>query len=244
MLQLSREERLIKLKGATNVRDLGGYETQQGYYTKTHRFVRSASTTHVTDEDKKILYDYGIRHVIDLRSDYELVHQPDIFKESDNIIYHNINLIQSKTANVVPDDIMNYKDLSGFYIYIIEVHKEKMKEVFDLFAKYLYDGILFHCSAGKDRTGIIAALLMDLVGCHEYDIVKDYSESYENNLAIMQELEEMVEPEQRAMLGSNPNYMIRFLDYLRDHYGSAKEYLLSCGVDATAIEEIIESFII
>ena len=46
-------------------------------------------------------------------------------------------------------------------------------------AKYPYDTVLFHCSAGKDRTGIIAGLLLELAGCHDYDIVKDYSESYE-----------------------------------------------------------------
>ncbi|WRK55297.1 tyrosine-protein phosphatase [Coprobacillaceae bacterium CR2/5/TPMF4] len=57
---------------------------------------------------------------------------------------------------------------------------------------------MFNCSAGKDRTGVIAALLMDLAGCHEYDIVKDYSESYENNLKVMAKLEELVDEDNRA----------------------------------------------
>ena len=47
------------------------------------------------------------------------------------------------------------------------------------FYDHPYDAVMFNCSAGKDRTGVIAALLLDLAGCHDYDIVKDYSESYE-----------------------------------------------------------------
>lgn len=244
VLQLSREERYITLQGATNVRDLGGYETQMEYYTKAHRFIRASSTTHLTAADRDKLYDYGVRYIIDLRSDYEIEHQPSSFIDDDRFHYSSVNLLESKTASVVPDDIMNYHDLSGFYIYIIEVHKEMMKKVFEQFSNHLYDGILFHCSAGKDRTGVIAALLMDLAGCHEQDIVKDYSESYENNLAILDELEKMMTSEHHSVLGSSPTIMIQFLDYLREHYGSAKEYLISCGMNEEDIIEIINSFII
>ena len=85
-----------------------------------------------------------------------------------------------------------YKDLGGVYIYMLEGMKNKFKDLFDIFLKYPYDGVMFHCSAGKDRTGITAALLLDLMGCHEYDIVKDYSESYENNIEINEELAKMM----------------------------------------------------
>ena len=244
MLQLSREERYIALQGATNVRDIGGYETKSEYYTKAHRFIRSASTAKMTSSDCDKLYDYGVRHILDLRSDYEIEHLPSCFISDDRFHYQSINILESKTASVVPDDIMNYHDLSGFYIYIIEVHKAKIKEVFDVFAKHLYEGVLFHCSAGKDRTGVIAALLMDLAGCHEEDIIKDYSESYENNLAILDELEKMMEAEHSSVLGSSPTIMAAFLEYLREHYGSAKEYLISCGMQEEDIIDITQSFII
>ena len=103
---------------------------------------------------------------------------------------------------------------------------------------------MFNCSAGKDRTGIVAALLLDLAGCHEYDIVKDYSESYENNLKLIPELEKLVDVENRVYLESEPRMMMKFLDYLRDNYGSAKEYLISCGMEEEKIIEIIENFVI
>lgn len=242
MMQLSREERLIKLDSITNTRDLGGYETQDSHYTRTKKYIRAASPANLTSVDCQTLVDYGVRCVVDLRSDYELTHQPSALKEVEEIDYCPISLMQDQNVTVIPENIKNYQDLSGFYIYLIEANKERFKEVFKTFLKYPYDTVLFNCSAGKDRTGVIAALLLDLAGCYEYDIVKDYSESYENNLPMLSKLEEMVTKENQAFLGSNPNYMIKFIGYLVEHYGSAKNYLFECGLKEEEIKEIIENF--
>ena len=76
MMQLSREERMLQVESMTNIRDLGGYETQSGYYTKSHKFIRSTNPSKLTDEEKEYLYNYGIRLQIDLRSDFEIEQQP------------------------------------------------------------------------------------------------------------------------------------------------------------------------
>lgn len=242
MMQLSREERLIKLENMSNTRDLGGYETQDGKYTKTHVFVRAASPANCTEKDLQTVYDYGVRCVIDLRSEFELQQQPSKLKGYRDIEYYSIPLMAEVDMSVIPEDIKSYQDLSGFYMYLIEANKEQFKKVFTTIVEHPYQTVLFNCSAGKDRTGVIAGLLLDLAGCHEYDIVKDYAESYENNLEILSELEKMVSSENQAFLGSNPNYMIKFIGYLREHYGSAKEYLIRCGMQEDEINEIIENF--
>ena len=244
MMQLSREERMLEIDSMTNVRDLGGYETQTGYYTKSHKFVRSTNPTKLTEDEKEYLYDYGIRMQIDLRSDFEVEQSPSQLKDYRDIEYYNINLMQSQDLDVLPKEIANYHDLAGFYIFMLEANKEQFKKVFELFYEHPYDAIMFNCSAGKDRTGIIAALLLDLAGCHDYDIVKDYSESYENNLRIIPELERLIDEANRAFLESAPQMMMKFLDYLRECYGSAKEYLVSCGLENEKISEIIENFVI
>lgn len=244
MMQLSREERLLHIGKMTNVRDLGGYETQEGYYTKSHKYVRSTCPSGISDDLKEQFYQYGIRTVIDLRSDYELVHQPHSLKGYKDIEYYHINLLQNENMSVLPNDIKDYQDLSGFYIFMIEANKKQFKKVFNIFLNHPYDCTLFNCSAGKDRTGVIACMLLDLAGCHEYDIVKDYSESYENNLKLIPELEKLVDVENRVYLESEPRMMMKFLDYLRDNYGSAKEYLISCGMEEEKIIEIIENFVI
>ena len=87
-------------------------------------------------------------------------------------------------------------------------------------------------------------MIVDLAGCHEYDIVKDYSESYENNMAMIKQLEEMMPQEDEKFLGSDPRVMMKFIAYLRETYGSTKGYLLNIGFDDEEIEEIKENFII
>ena len=156
-----------------------------------------------------------------------------------------MNLFHSDKATVVPEEVKTYKDLGGVYIYMLESSKKQFKELFEIFLKYPYDCILFHCSAGKDRTGVTAALLLDLIGCHEYDIVKDYSESYENNKEINQGLLEMMNNEEaKQYLKSSPRYIMEFLSYLRDHYGSAKEYLIDIGLTYEQVDQLIETFTI
>lgn len=244
MMQLSREERLLHIGKMTNVRDLGGYETQEGYYTKSHKYVRSTCPSGISDDLKEQFYQYGIRTVIDLRSDYELVHQPHSLKGYKDIEYYHINLLQNENMSVLPNDIKDYQDLSGFYIFMIEANKKQFKKVFNIFLNHPYDCTLFNCSAGKDRTGVIACMLLDLAGCHEYDIVKDYSESYENNLSLIPELEKIIDAKNHVYLESEPRMMMELLDYLRSNYGSAKEYLISCGFDEEKIMDIIENFTI
>lgn len=243
MMQLSREERMLHIGKMTNVRDLGGYETQDGYYTRSHKFVRSTCPSGISDADKEKFYEYGIRTVVDLRSDYEVYHQPHSLQGYKDIEYYHVDLLKIENLNVVPDNIKDYQDLSGFYIFMIEANKEQFKEVFELFLSHPYDCTLFNCSAGKDRTGVVSALLLDLAGCHEYDIVKDYSESYENNMAMIKELEAVMAEEEKY-LGSDPRIMMKFLAYLRDNYGSAKGYLLNIGLNEEQIDQLKENFVI
>ncbi|MEG0451915.1 MAG: tyrosine-protein phosphatase [Coprobacillus sp.] len=242
MLYMTREERKIILDKMVNTRDLGGYETQDGHYSKSHKYIRASSPARATHSDILFLKDYGVKAVIDLRSDFEKEHQINPFQKEAGIDFYEVNLFDSTTANIVPDEVKQYKDLGGVYIYMLEAAKKQVYELFQIFLKYPYDAVLFHCSAGKDRTGITAALLLDLIGCHEYDIVKDYSESYENNLEINQELSQMVDSDTQDYLRSSPRYMMEFLDYLREHYGSSKEYLLEIGMKSEEIDEIIENF--
>lgn len=244
MQYMTSEERLIALDKMTNTRDLGGYETQEGYYTKSHRFIRASSPANATDEDLNKLYDYGVRVTIDLRSDFEKEVQPSRFKDYRDVENIEVNLMDDAVVKVVPKEVKEYKDLGGVYVFVLEAHQKQIKAVFDIIKDHLYGGILFHCSAGKDRTGIIAALLMELAGCYEHDIVKDYSESYANNLEMIENLKEMMDDETENYLTSSPRYMMIFLDYLREHYGSAKAYLLHIGLTEDEIEDIKQSFLI
>ncbi len=245
MLYMTREERLLPTEKMVNTRELGGYETQAGTYSKSHKYIRASSPSNASKHDIELLKDYGVKVVVDLRSDFEKEKAPHAFYHDKDVEYYEINLFHSDKATVVPEEVKTYKDLGGVYIYMLESSKKQFKELFEIFLKYPYDCILFHCSAGKDRTGVTAALLLDLIGCHEYDIVKDYSESYENNKEINQGLLEMMNNEEaKQYLKSSPRYIMEFLSYLRDHYGSAKEYLIDIGLTYEQVDQLIETFTI
>lgn len=244
MQYMTNEERLLPLKKMTNTRDLGGYETQDGKYTKAHHYIRASAPTSALDEDIDALVDYGVNVVIDLRSDFEKEVQPSRLKGDDRFTYYEVNLLDAGMVKVVPEEVKEYRDLGGVYIFTIEAHKKQIKDVFKIFLDHPYDCILFHCSAGKDRTGVIAALLLELAGCHDYDIVQDYSLSYGYNIEMIDKLNEIMDEATKTYLRSSPRYMLIFLDFLREHYGSAKSYLLDIGLTEEEIEDIREMFVI
>lgn len=244
MMYLTKEDRLLPLTSIRNTRELGGYETQEGSYTKTHKYIRAATPAHLSEEDKDFLYNYGVRVIIDLRGENEIQKAPNQMKDYKDIQYFHVDVFGDANASLVPQDGFPFKDMGELYCMMLDNLKPNIKKVFDLFLEYQDQTILFHCSAGKDRTGVISALLLDLAGCHPYDIVKDYTESYENNKEIYDELLAMISPEQAHFLLSDPLYMLKMLDHLNENYGSARAYLLEIGLSEDEIMQIIENFTI
>ena len=244
MLQLTNEERLLEIPDLKNCRDLGGYETQSGYYTKAHKYIRSSNVATLSNKALDELLDYGVNVVVDLRGSFEQSQQPNQLEVFEQVSYYHVDMLDVRKFGELDDSITNYNELSGYYRFIIEAAKTQIKEVFKIFLDHLDDTILFHCSQGKDRTGIIAALLLDLAGCFEYDIVKNYSETATHISEMMPYLEALVEDENKQYLSSHPNHMIELLGYIYEKYGSARGYLLDIGLSEDQIDQLVENFII
>ena len=232
--------RLIKLSGTSNVRDLGGYKTNDNKITKFKKFVRSAILHTLTDVDKKILVDYNIKTIIDLRNDSEIDKNPDP-KLSQNIKYYkvpigNVDLSEAKKHG------LKIEFISTFYILIAMQSKKYIKEVFEIFLeRHSYGGILFHCTAGKDRTGIISVLLLSINNVPEATILNDYSESYENSLAILDRLKAetpYADHFNESFFRSDPESMQVFIDYIKEHYNSVNGFFEHLGYSNDKIEEI------
>lgn len=243
MMYMTKEDRLLPLASFRNTRELGGYETQEGSYTKTHCYIRAATPAFLEEKDATYLYDYGVRVIIDLRGANEIEKAPNPLKGYKEMEYYHVDVFGDKNASLVPSDV-SFKDMGDLYCLMLDYLKPNIKQVFDVFLKHLDTTILFHCSAGKDRTGVISALLLDLAGCHPYDIVKDYSESYENNKEIYDELLKLTTEENAHYLSSDPMYMLKMMDHLSENYGSARAYLLEIGLKEEEIEDIIAHFTI
>lgn len=122
---------------------------------------------------------------------------------------------------------------------MVDFGRENIKQVFDYIGERLaYGGILFNCFLGKDRTGVLSALLLLLCGVSEIDVLADYmvSSVYLKPLAEKLSLSD-------EFISSKPQFMNEFLIYLKQHYTNTEQYLLSIGVSSATISDIKEKFI-
>lgn len=222
----------LPLSCAYNVRDIGGYPVRNGGMTKWGTFLRSERLDHVTESDTSFLYRYGIRTVIDLRlrSEFEktnIKYISDIFS-SNGIMHISIPFIDTY------DNITIH-----FYIHMIENGKKNIRKLFEYIGERLtYGGILYNCFAGKDRTGVLSALLLMLCGVSELDVLADYMVSS----VYLKHLAEKVDLFDDFLL-SEAEFMEELLIHIKQKYTNPEQYLLSIGVSQKTISIIKERFI-
>lgn len=219
----------LYLKGASNIRDIGGYQTTKHGVIKWKAFMRSEELQQLDEADVSILYEYGIRTVIDLRCNWEARRNVNFDQKGRLITYKHIPLIDSY------DNIIGH-----FYFHMIDNCKENMKKIFEYIGERIsYGGILYNCVSGKDRTGVISAILLLLCGVSELDVIADYivSAVYLKPFAERHNLAS-------EKISSDAECMAEFICYLKSKYSGAERYLLSIGVSSEIIENIKKYFIV
>lgn len=250
---IKRRYRRLPLENLYNARDLGGYIVDGHKCTKWFRFLRTDNMTHASESDRSFLKDYGLRTVIDLRSIEEVSDEPNPFKNDSDVHYYHcsllVNDITKPTRTQLLDLVQGGNVLVSLYSGMLEDAKEVMKEIFEIIAQS--EGtVLYHCTAGKDRTGVISALLLGLVGVKDADIINNYQETfyYLNESPFIHEratgvkmTKEMKELKDK-FLNSDAENMRLFLEFVYDNYGGVKEYLLKIGIQQDVLDKIVESF--
>lgn len=231
-------DRLLKLDGAFNVRDIGGYTTSDGRSVQSGRLFRADGLHKLSEQDQALLLGRGIQTVIDLRHEHELLQKRNVFADSTAVRYHNVSLINPATTTMG-----SIRSLGDMYVRMLDECGPLLREVFELIANAEGTSVLFHCAAGKDRTGVVAALLMNLAGVPREAIVSDYAETEINLAPIMEELrgdrpEAMPEAMYEVFLGSAPSNMEQMLDHLQAAYGDAEQYFASIGLEDKQIEAL------
>ncbi len=228
-------QRRIALEHLHNLRDLGGYPAKDGTVTKWHRLYRSDNPSFLTDEEWKVLQNLGVSLLIDLRSEQEKAKSPvvpgypleiqavSLMKELDDLDGSSPQDQQSDDdPNAAADHIMKSMELD--YTKTLFGNLTGAVQILDLILKNLKSGgsTMFFCSAGKDRTGITAAMVLYLCGVAREDIIADYQVSATYNEKGINRLIESV-PESlisilpdketlRKNLGSEPKTMADLLD--------------------------------
>lgn len=249
---LSVLKRFVPLEGTANFRDIGGYLTKDGRRVRMGRIFRSDELSNLSDIDLATLKGLGMRRIFDLRSrdevrkkvdripgdaPYQYVHTP-VYEKEPRWDYLPAILFKRHQLGKV---------LSDRYYFMIEKRAEVFANILSNFADLKNLPAVFHCNAGKDRTGIVTALVLSLLGVPDETIIADYSLS---NLGFDHFFGEFVEDRRHSPLGvadeefqglfiAQPVWMKNLLAHLRESYGTVEGYLINKGkMQPVVIERI------
>ncbi len=218
---------VLELEGSFNVRDLGGYPTRDGKRIQPRRFLRAGSLYDLSEKGRQTLLDLGVHCVIDLRSRVEREQMPDPVENLPEFTFHHVPMLDYINSSVVAGEMSFPDSLEEMYLGLLDNAGHSFAQVFELFANPLCSGFLFHCTAGKDRTGMVTMLLLALAGVEEDLIVADYSLSEHLAPPAPGERPHYVPA---YALTSPPEAMRVTLEYLNSRYGGVEPYLSHIGV--------------
>jgi protein-tyrosine phosphatase len=233
--------RRLAWEGCLNARDLGGYRTRDGRETRWGAVVRSDSLAALTPAGRAALADYGVRAIVDLRLPDELDQQPNPYAEPGDhgIAYRNVSMIDP-AAGFPPDTCT----LAENYLWMLDRFRAPVAEVMAAVVDAPEGGVLIHCAAGKDRTGLISALLLALVDVPAATIAADYALTAEY-LRLRDEEWLANGPgdraEREALLARftpSAEVMLEVLDNLPRRYGGVAQYLTVAGVTPADVDRL------
>jgi protein-tyrosine phosphatase len=233
----------LPLKNAGNVRDLGGYACDGGA-TNWKTFIRADSISALDEEDIRFLLDYGVKTIIDLRTAAEIAAAPDPSRLIEQTSCHHIPLMSGGQGDV--KEIFNSPPISLPDLYLATIQQEQpvIKTILETAAS-AQGALLFHCAAGKDRTGIVAALLLGVAGVSVPDMLANYEVTYTyiRNNPDMIEYANTFPPAFLPTLYSPREYLEPMLEYIAQEHGGIREYLSRIGLSPDTVQRIREKFI-
>jgi protein-tyrosine phosphatase len=214
-----------------NLRDTGGHPTRYGERLRTGLLFRGDAPVNLDDESRARLAGLGLHTVVDLRREVERGHWPSELNGFDGRVM-KISLIGEQRRPVNP---LN-GGLAGFNRWVYETRGETIAEIVGALGAPLALPALIHCTAGKDRTGLVVALIHSWLGVSDETIAAEYALSAE----LLHADDDEAIAKQEAALGVNvrerpdllearPEWIVDALEEMRREHGSAGAYLLAHG---------------
>ncbi len=231
--------RKLAFEGCFNFRDLGGYPAAGGARTRWRRLFRADGLSRLTEKDREDLGALGVVTVIDLRTVLEADTQGRFPEDFDGVTYHHLPLTDTLPGEEESPDWQSASFVSERYLAMLSEGTETVTSALALLADPRRQPAVFHCSVGKDRTGVLSALVLGFLGVPDEVIVADYALSYEAMLAMYAHLkerypdaEEIVERYRPVILSAEPASMAGFVAGVHRIYGSFDALAESLGVTA------------
>jgi protein-tyrosine phosphatase len=241
-------DRVVAFESAFNVRDLGGYPTVDGRTVRWRTLYRADALHRITDDEVALLGQRGVRTALDLRSDAE-VERGQLPAERLGLTLHHLPVLGGGWAIGDLDlDGEPGEVLSALYVGMLDVGAPALRQALEILATDDALPALFHCSAGKDRTGVLAAIVLTLLGVQREVIVADYAltgRSMERMLAAVRE-RRSASPDWTETLQEQPSVFVTapaeamqgFLDRVDALHGGVEGYVRSIGVEPEVAERL------
>ncbi len=244
------------------MRDLGGPTTSDGRRVAGGRLYRSGSIHDMTDDDRSALEALGIRTVIDLRSEWERRQHPYEWPRAgivsapliDDQLVASINA-RFKAGAIPSEELEDWWQLTRIF-QAPEEHSSSIGVIFNTFLQAGPRGaVLFHCRGGKDRTGMVSALLLDALGVTREEIMADFmlsnkiadDERVAENLAVIIDaagLSSLSEEALSALTGVRGEWLDTLFRRIEDRFGSVTDYLTDhVGIDDRALARLREMYL-
>ncbi len=246
--------RHLGFKSVANFRDIGGYQTSQGYTVAWRRVFRSGEFARLTKEEyRRIKEEIKLATIIDLRSEFEIERQGIGLPTETGIKYHNVSFLTDDSNNKA--DEQRYKDLTNmgdFYI-LFTRNKEfgtSIVRALEIIAERENHPLVFNCAIGKDRTGILAGILLSVLGVEDRDIIEDYTlsgpyvEEIRQRLVSEGKMPEDVKHMPDFFWKAAPESMKALLSALRRDFGSIENYLESMGSADSLTERLKKALLV
>ncbi len=235
-------QRQVEMDGPENFRDLGGYALIEGGQSRWGQVFRSDRLDALSDADHVRLDELRVATVFDLRSVAEIELAPD--RLPDGVRYVSLPMSsdvaqhRSMFQRIIDGDLpkLDQADMAGGYVRMLEGFGDHIAEVITAVARG--GRLVFHCTAGKDRTGVMAMVLLGVVGVVDPHLLDDYeiSSHYRSKAEPSQFAQHITaagyDPANyAAMWGSDRLVMKLTLDGLRERWGTHDSYVRAIGVD-------------
>jgi protein-tyrosine phosphatase len=229
------DSRDLAWDGCSNVRDLGGHVTEDGRRTRVGAVVRADSRAHLTDAGWKSLLAYRVSRIVDLRRDDELADDPP--READVEVVHvslmdGIEPGDDGWAAVIAEAEAAADELGGYIVFYdaaLARCRTQIAAALAAVADAPSGAVVVHCVGGKDRTGLVAGLLLRLCGVPLSDVDADYAAT-----------ETRLRPRLGEVATAPAGAMSTVLERLEHRYGSIAAYLEACGLAPEAVAQLRE----
>mgnify|MGYP003348567448 FL=1 len=244
----SDPRRLVQLDAVHNFRDMGGFPTTSGRTTKWRTLFRADGLYRLKGDDLAVVTDLGLRTVIDLRTPTELEERGRFPVDQHPVDFHHISIIERPWK---PEDISDTDEAADFleaaYVRMLEDGLTKFPRAIKSLCRPGALPAVFHCAAGKDRTGMMAMLVLGALEVADEYIVADYALTQDGMARFLQwavanfpDAYERMTSMPAAFTSAVPEAMMRMVGLVRRSHGSITNYVLELGVTQGEIDHLRE----